>query len=133
MTDFATVVAVLGVVGTFASVFVAAWEFRRKTHLEIFCAYTKKYNEIIRPEIYADWQAALEGDQKYWEKLKPVMIQYLNLIWEEAYLREAGIVPDRIWSIWEKEIKPVLKAEFTKRVLKEYKFHYGETWLKKFE
>src|SRR5438128_244088 len=86
MVSFGHLIAVLAVAVSAASIAIAVYQYRRTVHRDIFRVYADKYDAILQPEIYPQWQKALAGDNTHWERLTPVMIAYLNLIWEECYL-----------------------------------------------
>jgi hypothetical protein len=120
-TALTTIVGSLIAVATFAN---AAWQYRRKVHLEIFRTYADRYNAILTPDICEKWVGALKGDRDHWTELNPTMIRYLNLIWEEFYLSRDGVIPGRLWQLWLPEIRRVLSSEFAKSVLEAHDFHF---------
>jgi hypothetical protein len=121
ITFVTTIVASMVAVGTLVN---AVWQYRRKVHLEIFRTYADKYNAILPPDVYEKWVCALQGDRELWEELKPTMIRYLNLIWEESYLSQDGAIPKRLWRIWLPEIRQVLSTDFAKHAATTYGFHF---------
>jgi hypothetical protein len=73
----------------------AVYQYRRNAQLAqlaTFRLYADKYNSILIPDIYDKWYKALGGDTENWKELTPTMIAYLNLIWEEAYLVQTGVI-----------------------------------------
>ena len=117
MASITNLVVILGVAVAAASIALAAYQYRRTVHRDIFRVYADKYNSILDPEIYPQWQKALTGDETHWERLTPVMIAYLNLIWEECYLANDGVIPKRLWELWRPEIQRVLCSNFAKQVM----------------
>jgi hypothetical protein len=129
MRDVATIVAIIGVAGTFAGLAKGLWEFRRKTDLEIFRVYTEKYNNIIKPENYRKWQSALDSnsvENLKDEEMEIVMIKFLNLAWEEVYLHKTGVLRCNIWKVWYPELKLVLHKKFAKEMMKRHRFEFLE-------
>jgi hypothetical protein len=116
----AMVGSVIGV-GTLAN---AVWQYRRKVHLEIFRTYADRYNAILPPDVYGKWVRAVSGDRELWAELNPIMIQYLNLVWEESYLAQDGAIPGRLWRIWLPEITAVLSSDFARNAANTYGFHF---------
>ena len=119
-------VAVLGVAVIAASIATAVYQYRRTVHRDIFRVYADKYDSILQPEIYPLWQKALAGDDTHWERLTPVMIAYLNLIWEECYLAGDRVIPRRLWDLWRPEIRKVLSSDFAKQIMNTCDFHFPE-------
>ena len=54
------------------------------------------------------------------------MIKYLNLIWEEFYLYDSGIMPRYLWRLWLPEIKSTLATEFAIETIDKYEFHFPD-------
>ena len=52
------------------------------------------------------------------------MTAYLNLIWEEAYLAENGIISKTLWKIWQQEVVEVINTDFAKHIINKYKYHF---------
>ena|ERR1700693_82101 len=119
-------VAVLGVAIGATSIAIAVYQYRRTVHRDIFRVYADKYDSILQPEIYPLWQKALAGDQTHWERLRPVMIAYLNLIWEECYLVGDSVIPNRLWELWRPEIQKVLSSDFARQIMNACDFHFPE-------
>src|SRR5205085_9511208 len=126
MVIITNLVAILGVAVGATSIGIAVYQYRRTVHRDIFRVYADKYNSILRPEIYPAWQKALAGDQTHWERLTPVMIAYLNLIWEECYLFDDSVIPTRLWQLWRPEIQKVLCSDFAKQIMNACDFHFPE-------
>jgi len=112
-----------------AAVAVSAWQYRRTVHRETFRVYADKYNSILKPEIYREWLEALNGDQAKWDRMRPTMIAYLNLVWEEQFLASDRTIPRHLWKLWRPEIRTVLCTEFARQVSKECQFHFPENLL----
>jgi hypothetical protein len=100
------------------------WQYRRKVPLEIFRTYADRYSVILPPERYDVWHAALKGDQERWPELTPTMINYLNLVWEEFFLSQQGVIPRKLWRLWLPQIRNVLSTEFARTVMATYNFHF---------
>lgn len=124
MEPLKTITAMIGTIVALATFANAAWQFRRKVHLEIFRKYADKYNEILTPAIYEKWLGAIQGDRSHWSELTPTMIMYLNLVWEERFLVADGAIPKRLWNLWLPEIERVISSEFARVVLENYDFHF---------
>ena len=67
---------------------------------------------------------ALEGDAKAQEEMQEQMIAYLNLVWEEAYLRKMNLLPKKLWLVWKEEIDNVLATDFAKKAMVEHGFPF---------
>lgn len=121
------VLSITAVVGTLVSVLAlvfGVYQYRRTVHMNIFRTYADKYNKIIPPEKYEQWQAAIHGKQDHWKDMEMQMVEYLNLIWEEFYLSKTGVIPRPLWKLWIPEIKNILSSEFAKNVMEKYHFHF---------
>ncbi len=108
------------------SVAIGVWQYRRTVHRDIFRVYADKYNTILQPAIYDDWQAALHGDSTKWQSLTPTMVAYLNLIWEECFLARERVIPRSLWRLWAPEIRRVFCSQFAQDVISRYEFHFPE-------
>jgi hypothetical protein len=126
MISITNLVTVLGVAIGATSIAIAVYQYRRTVHRDIFRVYADKYDSILQPEIYPLWQEALAGDDKHWERLTPVMIAYLNLIWEECYLVSDGVIPNQLWDLWWPEIQKVLCSDFARQIIRNCDFHFPE-------
>ena len=58
-----------------------------------------------------------------WAELTPTMIKYLNLICEEFYLYDSGIMPPYLWRFWSPDLKSTLATEFAIETIDKYEFH----------
>jgi hypothetical protein len=122
ITDIA---AILGGIAAIAGLVFGLWEFRRKTDLEMFRAHTEKYNKIITPEIHDKWNKACNSkNPKEWEGLDHIAIAFLNLVWEEIYLHKIGVLRNKIWKIWFKEINAVCTKPFAEEMMDKYHFQF---------
>src|ERR1700736_6168784 len=124
MMGITSLVVVLGVAIGATSLAIAVYLYRRTVHRDIFRVYADKYDSILQPEIYPLWREALSGDDKHWERLTPVMIAYLNLVWEECHLVTDGVIPNRLWDLWRPEVQRVLSTEFARQIIKDCDFHF---------
>jgi hypothetical protein len=124
MDILATVATITGSAVAVTTLVNGVWEYRRKTHLEIFRTYTDRYNAIVTPDIYSKWQKALNDNREHWAELTPSMVKYLNLVWEEFYLSRAGVIPRRLWRLWLPEIRQVLASDFAKSTMTNSNFHF---------
>lgn len=114
---------ILGIVVAGAGIFLSVRQYIRSKQLEIFSTYVGRYNSIVRPEIYDKWQAAVfENNEDYWEELQPVMIAYLNLVWEEAHLRKNNLISQDIWEIWKPKIQEIIESRFAEKIAINYKY-----------
>ena len=118
-----TIASLIGTIIAVTAFVVGIWQYRRSVNIEIFRTYADKYNEIITAENYDNWQAALAGEKDFWAELTPTIIKYLNLIWEEFYLYDSGIMPPYLWRLWLPEIKNTLATEFAIETIDKYEFH----------
>jgi hypothetical protein len=124
MGGITTITAIVGTAVAVVSLANGVWQYRRKVQLEIFRTYADKYNAILTPEMYEKWRAALNGEQQYWAELTPTMISYLNLIWEELFLKRDRVIDGRLWGLWLPGICHVLASDFAKVVQKSNGFHF---------
>jgi len=120
----ATITTIVSTVLAVTAFIVGIFQYRRSVHINIFRTYADKYNSIITADKYQEWQYALAGKQDNWAELTPMMIQYLNLIWEENFLFSTGKMPRNLWLLWLPEIKQVFATEFAKTTILKYGFHF---------
>ena len=126
------IAAIIGGLIGLAGLGIGIWEFGRKTDLEIFLAYSKKYHEIITSDNRDKWNKACKSENpKHWEGMDNVAIEYLNLAWEEIYLHQTGVIRRNIWKIWWPEIKEVLETKFADSMMEKHDFHYLKAHLNK--
>ncbi len=123
-TMLITITTIISTSIAVAAFVVGIFQYRRFVHIDIFRKYADKYNSIITPDIYDKWQSALAGNQDCWAELTPVMIQYLNLIWEEFFLLQGRIMPRHLWQLWLPEIQRVVRTDFAKQTIAKYDFHF---------
>lgn len=124
LTTITTIVSATIAVAAFL---VGIFQYRRSVHIDIFRKYADKYNSIITSDKYDKWQSALAGKKDDWAELTPIMIQYLNLIWEEFFLLQTGIMPRGLWRLWLPEIERVLATDFAKMTIAKYEFHFPKS------
>jgi hypothetical protein len=124
MRNISSLATIIGSFVAVATLVNGFWQYRRKIHLEIFRAYADRYNAILTPDIYEKWIRAIEGRHEDWEELRPTMIRYLNLVWEEFYLAKGGLIPARLWQLWLPEISRVLSSEYARSIAKTHEFHF---------
>ena len=124
MDSITAITAVIGSVVAVGSLASGVWQYRRKVHLEIFRHYADAYNRIVTPDVYRQWQAAIEGTRDHWHELTPKMIDYLNLTWEEFFLSRTGVIPRRLWKLWQPEICLVLSSDFARVTMEANQFHF---------
>lgn len=101
-------------------------QYLQSKQLDVFNSYTKRYNEIINSSNLAHWHSALKGDESHYDKMEPCMVQYLNLVWEEWYLRKNNLISKKLWKIWEPEIRKNLETDFARRVITKYDLSISE-------
>ena len=98
---------VAGIISSFAaagSVMFGVYQYRQTVQMSTYRTYADKYNSLLKVDDYDKWLAALSGKDEYWAELTPTMIAYLNLVWEEVYLTQSGIISKKLWRIWRPEV-----------------------------
>ena len=128
---FKPIIDCLVPVGGLAALFWGVWQYFHGKALDIFDRYCGKYNNIVTPELLPEWNAALkswsdadlnEGNQH----LERAMATYLNLVWEEFYLHDEGLIRKRAWEAWRSGIDQTIHTEFARSVLRKYRNHFSE-------
>lgn len=114
------IIKVVGIGVSVTTLVFAYLQYRTKIQLEIFDKYTNRYNQIVTSEMVDCWRNVINGKGTDAENasMKLTMIKYLNLVWEEYYLYDSGLIPKKLWKIWEPEIKQIFELDFTKQVIK---------------
>jgi len=101
----------VGIVSTLIALLalsVAAWSFRQGAELDVFLAFTDRYEKIMSElpkEVRVDSEWGAEVDPHF-----VVRLQYLNLCSEEFYLRRRHLLSYRVWSIWDAEMRRMLAS-----------------------
>jgi hypothetical protein len=78
--DIETSIKLLSMFGAAVAFVFGIYHYYKTIQLQNFRTYADKYNQILPPEMYKDWNAAINGDRSKWEKLTPTMICYLNIV-----------------------------------------------------
>lgn len=119
-----TIKSIAVVITPLVAVLTFIWAYRKHRNdveLKIFHTYTEKYNSIVKPEKYDEWQKALKSStEEDWRNQTTTMIKYLNLVWEEKHLVDNNILAKKLWNIWLKGIQEVIATDFAKSVIKTY-------------
>ena len=104
--------------GTAAGLVAAIWVYKRQANAQVFLEYTRRYDEVMRQlpshARIARTKSASELPEQT-EELTYRVLDYLNLCSEEFYLWKTGYLSDRIWSIWEAELRRTLATPLLKR------------------
>lgn len=118
---------------TFISVGMAAFTIfqssrsnRRQWHVGVFTTYTKRYECIMEsfPKNAYRLRFDFYSNVPPSEELSLAVLKYLNLISEEFYLWREHYIDDKLWKIWEKEIKRTLRSPVVIREWKELKHEF---------
>ena len=117
-------------IGGLIAFFLGVWQYFHSKSLDVFDRYCEKYNSIITPAILKDWNEALEHwppiESAKKETLENAMLAYLNLVWEEFYLHDEGLIRKGAWKAWRTGIDQTIKTEFARSVLLTYRKHFSE-------
>lgn len=110
--------------------FWGVWQYYHSQSLDVFHRYCDRYNKIVTPEVMEDWCNALQdwppNDAEKRKQLELTMLAYLNLVWEEFYLRQKRMIPVKLWDAWRSGIDETIQSDFAKSVLKKYREHFSE-------
>jgi len=126
-----TCIELLVPVGGLAAFFWGVWQYFHGKALDVFDRYCEKYNSIVTPELLPEWDAALKSwsDNQLNEMnrhLEYAMVAYLNLVWEEFYLHDEGLIRRGAWKAWRSGIDQTIHIEFARSVLRKYRGHFSE-------
>ena len=120
MTAFDIVVKSL----TFISIAIAAFSLwqsskynRRQWNFNTFTHYTKRYDDIMGQFPDRGYAVRFELDREILSnnEMRLAVLRYLNMTSEEYYLWRDKYLDDRVWRIWEPEIKRTLKSPLFQR------------------
>jgi hypothetical protein len=121
--------------GCLAAFFWGVWQYFHSKSLDVFDRYCEKYNRIVTPEIWDDWTKALKqwplddktpGNKVLIQQLERAMLAYLNLVWEEFYLHDEGLIRKGAWKAWRSCIDKTIHTDFACSVLMKYCNHFSE-------
>lgn len=122
-------------VGDLAAFFWGVWQYFHGKALDVFDRYCEKYNSIVTPDIIENWNKALSrwplpidspADRVTAQRLEQAMVAYLNLVWEEFYLHDEGLIRRGAWKAWRSGIDQTIRSEFACSVLRKYRDHFSE-------
>lgn len=125
-----TIFAICAVVSTIvaaAGVPVAIFIFRRQVLIQVFLAFTKRYEDILGslPESAQSVRFDLEGPLPEESKeLNVVLLRYLNLSCDEYCLFKEHILFGTVWHMWEKEMKRTLASALIQRAWRTLKCEF---------
>jgi hypothetical protein len=110
-TLFSVLVALAGLVVTMRT-------FRRQTNVQLFLAFTDRYDSIIRSFPPDARKARLDAKNEPLpdsEQLRAAILRYLNLCSEEYHLYRHGYLSRTVWEMWEPQIKRTLRSRMFRR------------------
>jgi hypothetical protein len=123
-------VDILTPLGALVAFFWGIWQHFHSKSLQVFEKYCKKYNAIVTPDILERWNNALsnwppkEVDSE--RCLERAMLSYLNLVWEEFYLHDEGLIRKGTWKAWRSGIDQTMHTTFARDVLRKHRKHFSE-------
>jgi hypothetical protein len=103
-----SIAAILSAAAALAAVVHAATTFRRNAELQAFLVLTGRYEDImeafpVSARTLDEWPSGTDADLS-------LRLRYLNLCSEEFYLHRRGLLSDRVWKIWEAEMRATLAS-----------------------
>lgn len=107
-----------GIAAAIALVF-GARQFHQQMNAQTFITYTERYERIMNElplEIRLlrfEPSAAAFGDDP---RVQAVFLRYFNMCSEEFYLQSNGYLDQKLWRIWESEIRRTLASPLARAV-----------------
>ncbi|QWV92366.1 hypothetical protein KP004_14270 [Geomonas oryzisoli] len=96
-----------------ASIIFGIFIYKRQSNIQVFIAYTKRYEEVMQFFPHEAISARLDSDCSLppeSQELTLAVLKYLNLCSEEFYLWKSRYLCSKIWAIWEDELKRTLSS-----------------------
>ncbi|PAX56117.1 hypothetical protein [Brunnivagina elsteri] len=115
IVQIATIISVLVAAAT---IWVSGQMNRRQLNVQVFMAYTDRYEKIINdfPEDALSLRFnAVEELPPVSDHLRLFALKLLNLSSEEYFLWKAKYLDDTVWKVWEREIKRMLHTPLMMR------------------
>src|ERR1043165_3170169 len=112
LAQVATLISVvIGIIGVFMGVRI----YRRQMNAQIVMAYAERYERIM--ESFPDFHLRFDIDNPPPEsdQLTLCVLKYLNLSSEEFYMWKSKYLADKVWKIWEHELKRMLQSKLIER------------------
>ena len=85
--------------------------------LTVFLEYTRRFDQIAQDFPSGSRQAPTQFDryhqeQKYKnsEQVQHAIVRYFNLCSEEFYLRDEGLIVDKVWQLWRAHMTIVMRS-----------------------
>jgi hypothetical protein len=108
-------------IATAAALVLAYITYKGSTSAQVFMEYTRRYGEVLAS--FPDGELAARAAFDHHPPppspaLTTAVLRYLNLCSEEFYMHQRGMLADRVWHIWEGEIRrklatPLLVREWS--------------------
>lgn len=119
-------VDVVAGIATAAGVAYAAITYRRQAQLQTFIEYTRRFHEVMSDfpaEYRVDWKTIQFPANDV--RVAGACIAYLNLCAEEFEMHRSGLVGQRVWNIWRREIEASLCSPLLRTGWKELRGEYA--------
>jgi hypothetical protein len=92
---------------------VALINQRRQLNAQMFIEFSKRFEELLRLFPTEAWLANRRHNQKLPPPSKEITectLYCLQFVADVYHLHRAGYISDRLWKLWEREIKRTLKG-----------------------
>ena len=109
----------------FIALYISITSSRKDLSMQVFIAYTEKYHNVIKGFEDENWFKRFETDlPKESNELRFSILRYLHLCNEQFYLKDTGLITNKIWKIWEAEIKINLKSNLIAREWRKSSYNF---------
>jgi hypothetical protein len=112
------IATLLSVVIGVLTVWAAVQGLRRQLHVQIFLAYTERFERIMESFPQAAWRSRTDSTNALPDaspELQIAILRYLNICAEEFYLHRGGFLSSKAWRIWEAELIRTLRSLLVRR------------------
>lgn len=106
------IATVVSVIIAIIAIWSSADVNRKQMNVLVFTTYTQRYIEIMDsfPADAFDARFSTLELPPSSKQLRLCVLKYLNMCSEQYYLREAKYIDDKVWAIWVRETKRILKS-----------------------
>ncbi|MEP6925862.1 MAG: hypothetical protein ABI954_15450 [Pyrinomonadaceae bacterium] len=107
----------ISVIVAFISIRSAVKANRTKMNVQVLMTYSERYERIMEsfPENAFRSRFNMETLPPETEQLTIAILRYLNMCSEEFYFWQSKYIDDKVWKIWEHELRRMLSSKLVMR------------------
>lgn len=113
----AQVATAISVIVAVISIRSAVKTNRRQMNVQVLMTYSERYERIMESFPESAFRSRFNVDElpPESEQLTLAILRYLNMCSEEFYFWQSKYIDDRVWKIWEHELKRMLSSNLVVR------------------